>query len=638
MLQKFRVLSCVAFHIEYVLVNPLAKVLGFGYNISMDFREKLKDLPTNPGVYLMLDEFQQVLYVGKAKNLRNRVKSYFLNSSTKTEKTMLLVQKIRDFRYIVTSSEVEALVLENNLIKQYKPYYNILLKDDKSYPYIKIKMSEEYPRVEITRRLRADGSKYFGPYMLGLSIKDTMELIHSVFPVRSCSGDLKKNKPQRECLNYHIGRCLAPCTGRVSSTEYKEVIKRVTSFLGGNDKEARKILEEKLNRAVEREEFELAIKYRDSLELLEKLVRKQNVNLPKDINVDVFSYANNGLYGVINYTVVRGGKVVGSENSPINEACEAEEVLSTYVMQFYEKNPIVCDEICLSHELTFSAELQDYLSQVKGSKVNVHHPKGGVRLQLTTLSLNNASENLAKTVTKIATTEALTRGAVEQLKEYLDLPKPPKRMECYDISNISGTDKVASMVVFINGEPAKERYRRFKIKTVVGSDDFASMREVLSRRVQEFSSGDLSFSEMPDLIIVDGGKGQLSSAVSVLEGTDINVVGLAKREEEIFKPHVSEPVILPRDSLALKLCQRIRDEAHRFAITYHRKLRGERQTRSNLKNIPGVGEKRARALLAYFKKVENIANADLEEIMKVEGFGLETAQAVKDYFGDDNEI
>jgi len=604
----------------------------------MDFREKLKDLPLSPGVYLMLDEFQQVLYVGKAKNLKNRVKSYFLNSSTKTEKTMLLVQKIRDFRYIVTSTEVEALVLENNLIKQYKPYYNILLKDDKSYPYIKIKMSEEYPRIEITRRLRADGSKYFGPYMLGLSIKDTMELIHSVFPVRSCTGDLKKNKPQRECLNYHIGRCLAPCTGRISSEEYKEVIKKVMSFLGGNDKEARKILEEKLNRAVEKEEFELAIKYRDSLELLEKLVRKQNVNLPKDLNVDVFSYANNGLYGVINYTVVRGGKVVGSENSPINEACEAEEVLSTYVMQFYEKNPIVCDEICLSHELSFSTELQDYLSHIKGSKVNVHHPKGGVRLQLTTLSLNNASENLSKTVTKIATTEALTRGAVEQLKDYLDLPKPPKRMECYDISNISGTDKVASMVVFINGEPAKERYRRFKIKTVVGSDDFASMREVLTRRVKEFSSGDLSFSEIPDLIIVDGGKGQLSSAVSVLEGTGISVVGLAKREEEIFKPYISEPFILPRDSLALKLCQRIRDEAHRFAITYHRKLRGERQTRSNLKNIPGVGEKRARALLAYFKKIENIANADVEEIMKVEGFGLETAQAVKAYLGGEDEV
>ncbi len=604
----------------------------------MDFKEKLKDLPLSPGVYLMLDEFQQVLYVGKAKNLRNRVKSYFLNSANKTEKTMLLVQKIHDFRYIVTSTEVEALVLENNLIKQYKPYYNILLKDDKSYPYIKIKMSEEYPRIEITRRLRADGSKYFGPYMIGLSIKDTMELIHSVFPVRSCTGDLKKNRPTRECLNYHIGRCVAPCTGRVTSLEYKEIIKKIMSFLSGNDKEARHILEEKLSKAIEKEEFELAIKYRDSLELLDKIIRKQNVNLPKDLNIDIFSYANNGMYGVINYTVVRGGKVVGSENSPINEACEPEEVLSTYIMQFYEKNPIVCDEICLSHELPFEIELQDYLSHVKGSKLNLHHPKGGVRAQLTTLSMNNASENLQKTVTKIATKESLTRGAVTQLMEYLNLPKPPKRMECYDISNISGTDKVASMVVFINGEPAKERYRRFKIKTVVGSDDFASMREVLSRRVSELGSGDLSFSEIPDLIIVDGGKGQLSSAVSILEGTGISVVGLAKREEEIFRPYQSEPIVLPRDSLALKLCQRIRDEAHRFAITYHRKLRGERQTRSSLMNIEGVGEKKARALLAYFKKVENIAKAELEEIMKVDGFGLETAKAVKAYFEENNEV
>lgn len=604
----------------------------------MDIKEKLKDLPISPGVYLMLDEFQQVLYVGKAKNLKNRVKSYFLNSSNKTEKTMLLVAKIKDFRYIVTSTEVEALVLENNLIKQYKPYYNILLKDDKSYPYIKIKMSDDYPRIEITRKLRADGSKYFGPYMIGLSIKDTMELIHSIYPVRSCTGDLKKNRAKRECLNYHIGRCLAPCTGRVSSSEYKETIKKVMSFLSGNDKEARAILEDKLHKAVEREDFELAIQYRDSLELLDKIIRKQSVNLPKDLNIDIFSYANNGLYGVINYTVVRDGKVVGSENLPINEACEPEEVLSTYIMQFYEKNPIVCEEICISHELSFMTELQDYLSSIKGQKINLHHPKGGVRGQLTTLSLNNASESLQKTVTKIATTEALTRGAVEQLKDYLDLPKPPKRMECYDISNISGTDKVASMVVFINGEPAKERYRRFRIKTVVGSDDFASMREVLSRRVNEFNSADISFSEIPDLIIVDGGKGQLSSAVSILEGTGISVVGLAKREEEIFKPYISEPFILPRDSLALKLCQRIRDEAHRFAITYHRKLRGERQTRSNLKNIEGVGDKKARALLAYFKKVENIKDSTIEEIMKVEGFGLETAKAVKKYFSSEDEV
>ena len=604
----------------------------------LDFSEKLKSLPTSSGVYLMLDEFGQVLYVGKAKNLRNRVKQYFQNSSTKTEKTILLVQKIRDFRYIVTQSEVEALVLENNLIKQYKPYYNILLKDDKTYPYIKIRVNEEFPRIEVTRKLKADGSKYFGPYMLGLNVKDTMELIHSIYPVRSCVNDFKSRKPTRECLNYHIGRCKAPCVGRISSEEYKEIIKKVTSFLSGNDKEARALLEKKLNDAIEREEFELAIGYRDSLELLDKIIRKQSVNLPRDLNIDIFAYATNGLYGTINYTVVRAGKVIGSENHPINEACEAEEVLSSYIMQFYEHNPVVCEEVCVNADITFDKELEDYLSNKKGTRINLHYPKGGVRSQLVALSYNNASENLLKTVTKIASKEALTLGAVDQLKEYLKLDRPPKRMECYDISNISGTDKVASMVVFINGEPAKERYRRFRIKTVYGSDDFASMREVLTRRVNELESGDLSFSEVPDLIIVDGGKGQLSSAVSILEGTGISVVGLAKREEEIFKPYISEPLILPRDSLALKLCQRIRDEAHRFAITYHRKLRGERQTRSNLKNIEGVGEKKARALLAYFKKVENIKNATIEEIMKVDGFGMETATAVKKHFEEEYEV
>ncbi len=603
----------------------------------LDFTEKLKDLPSSSGVYLMLDEYGQVIYVGKAKNLKNRVRQYFFHSATKTEKTILLVEKIRDFRYIVTSSEVEALVLENNLIKQYKPYYNILLKDDKTYPYIKVRVKEDFPRIEVTRRLRADGSKYFGPYMLGLSATATMELIHSVYPIRSCNGEVKKKAGARECLNYHIGRCKAPCTGRITSEEYKEIVKKVMSFLSGNDKEARELLEAKLADAVEHEEFELAIQYRDNLELLDKLVRKQTVNLPKDFNLDIFAYASDGMYGAINYTVVRGGKVIGSENFPLNECGEADEVLSSYVMQFYEKNPVVADEICLSDDITFEAELKDYLSSKRGQRVAVLTPKGGARGQLVALARNNASEYLLKSVTKIATKESLTMGAVAQLKEYLSLDVPPKRIECYDISNISGTDKVASMVVFINGEPAKERYRRFRIKTVVGSDDFASMREVLSRRRAELASGDLSFSEKPDLIIVDGGKGQLSSAVEVMDGSGITLVGLAKREEEIFRPHCSDPVILPRDSLALKLCQRVRDEAHRFAITYHRKLRSERQTRSNLKNIPGVGETRARALLCYFKKIEKIASATVEEIMEVEGFGLETAQAVYNYFRSESD-
>ncbi len=580
----------------------------------------------------MLDENGGILYVGKAKNLKNRVRQYFQNSVTKTEKTMLLVEKIHDFKYIVTANEIEALVLENNLIKEHKPYYNILLKDDKSYPYIKVNLKEDYPRVEIVRRLKADGSKYYGPYMIGLTAKSTLDLIHAVFPVRSCTGNLLKPQ-KRECLNYHIGRCLAPCTRRVSKEEYREVIKKVMQFLSGQDKEAREILERKLSEAVAAEEFERAIVYRDDLELMDKIVRKQNINLPKDYNLDIFAYASNGMYGVINYTVVRAGKVMGSENMPISEAGDGQDILSSFIMQFYQKNPVVAEEILLNIELPFMEELKSYLSDIKGGRLNVMAPKGGARGQLVQLSYNNAVENLQKTAERIATKEALTRGAVEQLKELLELADTPYRMECYDISNISGTDKVASMVVFINGEPHHEMYRRFRIKSFEGADDFRSMREVLSRRINELKVGkDVSFSARPDLIIVDGGKGQLSSAKEILGDSGIELCGLAKREEEVFRPDDSYPKILPRDSLALKLLQRIRDEAHRFAITYHRKLRADRMTRSRLKNIPGVGDKYAAALLEYFKKPDAIAAASVEEIEKVDGFGKERAQKVYDYF------
>lgn len=595
-------------------------------------RQKLKLLPDSSGVYIMLDDEGGILYVGKAKNLKNRVRQYFQNSVTKTEKTMLLVEKIRDFKYIVTRNEIEALVLENNLIKEHKPYYNILLKDDKSYPYIKVNLKEDFPRVEVVRRLKADGSKYFGPYMIGLTAKSTLDLIHAVFPVRSCKGTLSKRE-KRECLNYHIGRCLAPCTGKATKEEYREVIKKVMAFLSGSDKEAREILLKKLNEAVEAEEFERAIVYRDNLELMDKIVRKQSINLPKDFNLDIFSYASNGMYGVINYTVVRAGKVMGSENMPISEAGDGQDILSSFAMQFYQKNPVVAEEILFNLELPFIDELKSYLTELKGGKLNLLTPKGGARGQLVSLSYNNAVENLEKTAERIATKEEMTRGAVEQLKEKLNLIDIPYRMECYDISNISGTDKVASMVVFINGEPHHELYRRFRIKSFEGADDFRSMREVLARRINELKIGkDVSFSQKPNLLIVDGGKGQLSSAQEILADSGIELISLAKREEEVFCPDDSYPKILPRDSLALKLLQRIRDEAHRFAITYHRKLRAERMTRSNLKNIPGVGDKYARALLEYFKKPENIAAAPVEEIEKVPGFGAERAKNVYDYF------
>lgn len=596
-------------------------------------KEKLKSLPTSSGVYIMLDEQGGILYVGKAKNLKNRVRQYFQNSVTKTEKTVLLVDKIKDFRYIITSNEVEALVLENNLIKKHKPYYNILLKDDKSYPYIKINLKEDFPRVEIVRRLKADGSKYFGPYMISLTASATLDLIHSVFPVRECKGSLGSSRAKRECLNYHIGRCLAPCTGRVSKEEYGAVVKKVMALLSGHDREAREILQQKLNEAVEREEFERAIVYRENLALLDRIVRKQNINLPRDFNLDIYAYATNGMYGCVNYTVVRAGKVLGSENASVVEAGDSTDILSSFIMQFYDKNPVVADEILVNADLTFKEELKEYLSEKKGGRLNLFEPKGGARGQLMQLAYNNAVEYLEKTSAKIASRDALTRGAVEQLKQMLELADMPYRMECYDISNISGTDKVASMVVFVNGEAHHELYRRFRIKSFEGADDFRSMREVLSRRVAELKKGsDVSFSQKPDLIIVDGGKGQLSSAEEILADTGIELAGLAKREEEIFRPHESLPKVLPRDSLALKLCQRIRDEAHRFAITYHRKLRSERMTRSNLKNIEGVGDRRAGALLAYFKRVENIAAASVEEIMQVEGFGKDVAQKVYDYF------
>ena len=603
-----------------------------------DLSQKLKELPTQSGVYLMLDEYDQILYVGKAKNLKNRVRQYFQHSASKTEKTMLLVEKIADFRYIITKNEIEALVLENNLIKLHKPYYNILLKDDKTYPYVRINLKEKFPRVEVTRKLKADGSKYYGPYMIGLSARTIMDLIHSAYPVRSCAGEPdKKRKGKRECLNYHIGRCLAPCVGKTTEEEYRKVIRKVMDFLGGNDKEIRALLTEKMKSAAEHEEFELAMQYRDQIEVLEKLVRKQIIALPRDFNLDIFAYADNGMYGVINYMVVRGGKVIGAENHPVNQAVQGEDVLSSYLMQFYEQSPIVAEEVVVSEPLTFRAELADYLSQKKGSRVQVVCPSGGARGQLVEMARNNASDHLEKTVTKIATKEALTVGSVQQLQTYLGLERPPKRIECFDISNISGTDKVSSMAVFVNGEPAKEMYRRFRIKTVKGIDDFASMHETLSRRIAELRGSDLSFSDRPDLIVVDGGKGQLSSANAVVEGTGIALIGLAKREEEVFRPHCGEPVILPRDSLALKLLQRVRDEAHRFAVTYHRTLRKARQTRSNLTNIEGIGEANARRLIVHFKKIEKIASASVEELAEVEGLGKVKAEAVYRYFHEVEE-
>jgi len=579
----------------------------------------------------MLDEYGNILYVGKAKILKNRVRQYFHNS-VKNDKTMALVSKIADFRYIITPNEYEALILENNLIKENNPPYNILLKDDKTYPYIRISTKDKFPRIEVSYRLKSDGAKYFGPYMLGISVREVMEVISSVFPLRTC-----RNLPKKECLNYHLKKCLAPCIGKVSESEYAKTVNEVIKFLNGNDKVVYDVLQKKMTHFAEMEEYELALHYRDVLGILEKLVRKQTIPFKQDVDIDVFSFATNGAYSVINCFAVRGGKFLGGDNYPYYEV--ESNCLGSFIMQYYEKNPVLCKEIIVGEEIEFKEELTDYLTQKAGRKMLITHPSGGIRKQLVEMGKTNCEEYLSRQLEHFNKYQEMTKGAVAQLMELLSLPSLPRRIECYDISHISGTNKVASMVVFIDGEKSSKNYRHFKIKTVVGNNDFASMYEVLVRRLSKIgSSDDLSFNAKPDLIVVDGGKGQLTYAIKAAADADVNVnfISLAKREEEVFLPEKTESLILPRNSLALKLIIRIRDEAHRFAITHHRNLRQKQMTESELTKIKGVGKEKAKILLAHFKKIENISSASVEELTAVKGINKTDAKNIAEYFKGEN--
>lgn len=606
--------------------------------------QKLKDLPHKSGVYIMYNSARQILYIGKARDLFKRVHQYFGNKANRTVKVIKLVEKIDDLDYIITANEVEALVLENNLIKKHKPPYNILLKDDKSYPFIKIDVKKPFPRVEVVRKLKNDGAKYFGPYMQGISTQEILGLINSAFCVRTCKMDLTK-VPQnhRPCLNYHIKRCYAPCAGLISREEYDGVIKEIISFLQGNDKKIAEILTSKMKEASEREEYELALAYKQKLQVLEKLVRRQVGALPKDFDMDVFAVAANGFNTVAAVIFVRGGKIVGSDKQVV-EGVSLDEgsALSNFIMRFYDVTGYIASEIVLASDTDDADVMQEYLSEKAGKKINVICPHQGVRRQLADMAVSNAQDYLEKSVSVMERKENMTMGGVIQLAEYLALPKMPVRMECYDISHISGTNKVASMVVFVNGQPERSHYRKFKIETVAGNDDFACLQETLKRRLRDMKdrSQDVSFSSRPDLIIIDGGKGQLSSVMEVVEGEDtsgINFISLAKREEEVFLPGQSAPVILPRDSYALKLLQRIRDEAHRFAITFHRSLRKKSQTQSALLGIEGVGKTRVKLLFDAFRTLDNIKNASVTELSAVKGIDARTARNVYDAFHGNEE-
>ncbi len=598
-------------------------------------REKLKLLPENPGVYIMLDKYGNVIYVGKARVLKNRVRQYFHNTP-KPEKVTQMVANVADFNYVITASEIDALALENNLIKKYKPKYNILLKDDKTYPYIKVDMREKFPNFYVTRKIKKDGCRYFGPFMGGINYKDVLETVQLLFNVRLCKTAIGI-KPKRECLNYHIGRCSAPCAHKINEEDYAESVKQALSFLDGNYREARNILNEKMLSAAENEAFELAIDYKNKISMLSKLEAKRITSINKSIDADIIAYATNGIYSAASVLITRKGIMQGASSFALDEAHMTDaEALTSFITQYYSNHEppaeLIVEGYCESELVT------QFFKEKLNKSVEITCAKQGVKAQLLNMARENAADYLEKSVDKIKHRDDMTLNACERLQQLLNLKKYPRRMECYDISDVSGVDKVASMVVFIDGEADKNQYRRFRIKTVEGANDFASLQEVLSRRLEKLGTDEEERFPKPDLIVIDGGKGQLSAVNEIFKEkgvTDIDLISLAKQEEEIFTLYSPESVKIPRRDYSLRMVQRIRDEAHRFAITYFRNLHTKNILRSELDKIEGVGKRRAIALMNNFTTIDKIKSASEEELAKTPGISKELAKRIKDFFNGD---
>lgn len=599
----------------------------------MSIADKLATLPDNPGVYLMKNQDGTIIYVGKAVNLKNRVRSYFRTLPPDALKTKALVRNIADFEYIIVDNEVEALVLECNLIKKYRPKYNIGLKDDKTYPYLKI-TNEDYPRVIITRNYIKDGGKYFGPYPSVTVLRETLELLRSIFPFRVCKQRTFTN--DRPCLNYQIKRCYAPCCGKISKEDYAQLIAKINDFFDGKHEDLLADLTKQMNEAAENLHFEQAARLRDQIRGIERAINDQKAVLSGNDDKDVLGLAMGANEVIVQIFFIRAGKIVGRENYVLHDAIDGgkAEILAAFIKQFYLDNQFIPPNILLEEELSEAEILQTWLSEKRGGKVQFTVPKRGQQKELVDLVVRNAEEELLKKRERALADSERLNDALAELQAALHLPRLPKRIECYDISNTQGTESVASMVVFVDGKAKKDQYRKFRIKTVIGPNDFASMNEVLLRRLGHMD-GDVKFAkDNPDLIIVDGGKGQLAFALKALaemEHNDIPIAGLAKKEEILFLPNEDEGVYLPRDSQALYLVQRIRDEAHRFAITFHRSLRGKRNLASVLDDIPGVGAKRKNALLRHFGSLTKITQATAEEIAEVEGIGEVLAEEIYEY-------
>ncbi len=619
--------------------------------MMFDFQHQLKILPDKPGVYIMKNSLGEVIYVGKAKVLKNRVRQYFQNSKNHSEKVRAMVKNIAEFEYIVTDSEMEALILECNLIKKYSPRYNIALKDDKFYPFIKITTNEDFPRVYVTRNFAKDGNRYFGPYTNGTAVYEVMGLIKKLFPLRTCKKAIVEGgEPTRACLNYHINLCKAPCAGYISKAEYWEMIDEIINILNGTDTSIIKNFKLEMEKAAEELEFEKAAKIRDRILAIELISEKQKMFTVKEGDEDFIDLYTDEKDGCAQVFFVREGKVTGREHFMIENIGDdpVEEVISSFIASFYGGTAQIPKTIYVPEEIEDQELIEKFLTEKRGSKVWIKVPKKGDKKNLLDMVRNNAKIMLDQFKEKMVEEKELNKSALTELADVLGLDSLPARIEAYDISNIQGVDSVGTMVVFENGKAKNSDYRRFKIKSVKGPNDYESMREILSRRFShgleeinkikernlEYSKG--KFCIFPDLIMMDGGKGQVNIALEVLKdfGIEIPVCGLVKDDKHRTRGIIfnNEEILIRRGSGLMNLITRVQDEVHRYAITYHRSLRDKRTLHSILEDIPRIGEKRRRNLLMKFGSIDNIKKASMEELLDTPGIDKRAAESIKQYF------
>lgn len=613
-----------------------------------NIEEELKKLPAKPGVYIMHDEKDAIIYVGKAISLKNRVRQYFQSSRNKTVKIEQMVTKIRRFEYIVTDSEVEALVLECNLIKEYRPKYNTMLTDDKTYPYIRVTVNEDFPRVMLSRTMKKDKSKYFGPYTSGGAVKDTIELIQKIYKIRTCNRNLPRDTMKaRPCLNYHIKQCNAPCQGYITKEEYAKSIAAVLDFLNGNLSDVQKMLEEKMFDASNNMEYETAIEYRELLNSVKQIAQKQKITNSDLEDKDVIALSREGNDGVIQVFFIRSGRLIGREHFYMNISINDNkgQIVSSFIKQFYSGTPYIPKELMIQEQIEDMELIEQWLTKRRGQRVYIRVPKKGTKEKLVELAEKNAAMVLTKDNERIKVEDKRTIGAMKEIEELLNLTDL-SRIEAFDISNISGYQSVGSMIVYESGKPRRSDYRKFKIRSVSGPDDYASMNEVLTRRfthgieeMKEMSSNDIeygSFTKFPDLIMMDGGRGQVNIALKVLEELKLNipVCGMVKddnhRTRGLYFHNVEIPI--EKNSEGFRLITRIQDEAHRFAIEYHRSLRSKGQVHSILDDIEGIGPVRRKALMRHFASIEEIKNAEVETLNNVSDMTEAAAIKVYEFF------